>query len=385
MKQVLFWIVKFPLLLGLLWGLSACANRQPDYFKAETIPVVKVPEGLDDSRLGQVYRLPQQEIIEPTAFETPFPPTIATQASKKQASLQQLGDKLWVLNDRSVATTWLQVIDFWLQRGLNLATTDVANAALQTHWFKEALQPGFSIRYRLSLEQGFQDNTTEIYVSNQKRDDSNLASEWITVQGDIGDDRVHAQLTAASLVTELINGPREVGDSFLAESIRLPEKSSLSIINDNPVLRLNVTSARAYKALSNALASEGFLTYGSDLATGLLHFDQYEAGKEKRRLFGLLRARQGSQEDSTPDKKSPYPVEEIVARLPNNADVNELFFDDKELVRQTQPKLSNVPGLLLVIKPQNGFQLLYLRDGYGRKLKAENAKNILDTIRLRLF
>jgi uncharacterized lipoprotein len=384
MKQMLFWIVKFSL-LSLLLGLLACAARQPDYLKAETIPAVKVPQGLDNSRLGQIYRLPQQEIIEPTVFKTPFPPAIATQASEKQASLQQLNNKLWVLNDRSVATTWVQVIDFWLQRGVSLATTDVANAALQTQWFKESLQPGFSIRYRLRLEQGFQDNTTEIYFSNQKRDDSNLTSEWITFQGNVGDDRVHAQLMAASLVTQLINGPSEVGDSFVAESIRLPQKSSSSIVNNDPVLVLNVATARAYKALSKALAGEGFLTYDSDLAKGLFHFDQYEAGNKKRRFFGILSPKQSSQENYVPDRTSRYRVKEIVARLPNKPSVNELFFGDKELVRENQSRLSSVPGFLLVVKPQKGSQVLYLRDGYGKMLEGEAAKNILDDIRLRLF
>ena len=380
MKQVSFWIVKLSL-LSLLLGLSACATRQPDYLGAKTIPAVKVPEGLDDSRLGQIYRLPQQQIIAPTVFKTPFPPAIATQASEQQASLQQLDNKLWVLNDRSVATTWVQVIDFWLRRGVDLELTDVANAVLQTRWFKETLQPGFSIRYRLRLERGFQDNTTEIHFSNQKRDDNNLTSEWITFQGNVGDDRVHAQLMSASLVTQFINGPSEVGDSFLAESIKLPQKSALSIVNDDPVLRLNVATARAYKALAKALSSEGFLTYDSDLAKGLVHFDQSAAGNQRRGFFGLLGAKQNSRDNS----KSPYSVEEIVSRLPNNPDVNELFFGDKKRVRDNQSRLSSVPGFLLVIKPHNGSQLLYLRDGYGEVLEAEAAKNILDDIRLRLF
>ncbi len=81
---------------------------------------------------------------------------------------------------------------------MDLELTYVANAALQTRWFKETLQPGFSIRYRLSLERGFQDNTTEIHFSNQKRDDNNLTSEWTTFQGNVGDDRVHAQLMSAA-------------------------------------------------------------------------------------------------------------------------------------------------------------------------------------------
>jgi hypothetical protein len=129
------------------------------------------------------------------------------------------------------------------------------------------------------------------------------------------------------------------------------------------------------------LSSEDFLTYDSDLARGLVHFDQYAAGNQRRGFLGFLSAKQNARDNN----KSPYSVEEIVTGLPNNPIVNELFFGDKKLVRDKPSRLSNVPGFLLVIKSHNGSQLLYLRDGYGKVLEAEVANNILDDIRLRLF
>jgi uncharacterized lipoprotein len=382
MKPVLVWIVRFSL-ASLLLSVFACSSPKPDYLKAETIPPVKVPEGLDNSRLGQLYRLPNQEIIEPTSAKTPFPPASATQASGQSASLQQLDNKLWVLNDRSVATTWVQLINFWNRRGVTLEKTDVKSATLQTGWFNEAIQPGFSIRYRLRLEQGFQDNTSEIYLTNQKRDDANLISEWTDNQNDVGDDRVHAQLIADSLVTQLINGQSDVGNSFLAESINLPQKSSVSVINNESVLLLAVKTQRAHKALSRVLTEDGFLTYDSDLAKGFFHFDQYEVGKKG--FLSFLRSNKNSPEDSVPDKKSKYSVEQIIAHLPKDTSVNDLFFGDKTTERKDLSRLSGVPGFLLVVKPKDDSQLVYVRDGYGKILEGEEAKNILDVIRLRLF
>jgi len=384
MKQVSFWMVRLSL-LSLLLGVLSCSSRQPDYLKAETLPAVKVPEGLDERRLGQLYRLPKQESVEPTSFEIPFPPASATQTSEQKASLQQLDDKLWVLNDRSVATTWVQVINFWHKRGVSLAETNVANATLTTWCFYEALQPGFSIRYRLRLEQGFQDNTTEIYLTNEKSNDCDVTSEWATEQNVVGDDRVHAQLMANSLVTQLINGESDVGNSFLAESISLPEKTSLSVVNNEPVLVIDTQTPRAYMALSNALVSEGFLTYGNDLAKGFFHFDQYEVNNKKRGFLGILKAKPSSQKNEIPNKKSRYSVAEIITSLPNKPGVNDLFFGDKELVREDQSRLSGVQGFLLVVRRRDDSQLVYVRDGYGKVLEVDDAKNILDAIRLRLF
>lgn len=389
MKLVSFFIIRLSLII-LLVGVVSCSlirKKQPDYLKAETIPAVKVPEGLDDRRLGQLYRLPKEKFIEPTEFKAPLPPASAVQASSQLASLQQLDNKLWVLNDRDVATSWIQIIDFWRQRKVGLAQTDIAQATLETQWFTEALQPGFSIRYRLRLEHGFQDNTAEIYLSNQKRDNDNLEGEWIATDIDksVGDDLIHAKLIASSLVSQLINGQTDVGNSFLAESISLPKKSALTVDNNEPVLRLDDDIARVYSALSTALSSEGFLTYATDTAEGLFHFDKYEVVTKKTRYLGLLKSKTISKEEAIPKKRSRHALQKIITHLPNKPYVEDLFFEGKADEREKQSRLSNVPGFLLVVKRRDNSKFVYVRDGYGKVLKIAEAKEILDSIRVRLL
>jgi hypothetical protein len=150
-------------------------------------------------------------------------------------------------------------------------------------------------------------------------------------------------------------------------------------------LVIDAQTPRAYMALSNALVSEGFLTYGNDLAKGFFHFDQYEVNNKKRGFLGILKAKPSSQKNEIPNKKSRYSVAEIITSLPNKPGVNDLFFGDKELVREDQSRLSGVQGFLLVVRRRDDSQLVYVRDGYGKVLEIDDAKNILDAIRLRLF
>ena len=91
------------------------------------------------------------------------------------------------------------------------------------------------------------------------------------------------------------------------------------------------------------------------------------------------------QKNEIPNKKSRYSVAEIIASLPNKPGVNDLFFGDEELMREDQSRLSGVQGFLLVVRRRDDSQLVYVRDGYGKVLEVDDAKNILDAIRLRLF
>ncbi len=387
MKQLLFFLTRFSLLV-LLLGVVGCSfsRKKPDYLESESLPPIKVPEELDDRRIGQLYRLPKQEIIVPTSFKVPFPPAGSAQSSEQGASLQKLGDKLWILNDRTVAQTWVQLINFLTDRNISLAKTDLNNAILQTNWFSESLQPGFSIRYRLRLERGFQDNTAEVYLTNQKRDNSNLTSEWLDQSKSIGDDGVHAQLIAEALVKYLTSGQSDVGNSLLAESISLPEKSKLILVDKDPALLIESGGGnlRVYQALSKALASDGFLVYDRDTTNGFFHFDKYEIDQKKRRLLGLVRTKQTIQKEKIiANKKSRHSLKKIIERLPNKSSVNSLFFDGKN--RPKVSRLSNVPGFLLVVKPAESGHLVYIRNGYGKELKSDEAKELLDEIRLRLF
>lgn len=94
MKPLLLFLTRFSLLV-LLLGVVGCSfsRKKPDHLKSESLPPIIVPEELDDRRIGQLYRLPEQELIVPTSFKVPFPPAGSAQGSEKGATLQKLGGK----------------------------------------------------------------------------------------------------------------------------------------------------------------------------------------------------------------------------------------------------------------------------------------------------
>ena len=76
-----------------------------------------------------------------------------------------------------------------------------------------------------------------------------------------------------------------------------------------------------------------------------------------------------------------------MAGLPNHPEVNQLFPNLEP--PQQKVKLSGVQGFLLIQqviqRGQGHHYLVYIRDTNGRRLKARQARDLLDNIRLRLI
>lgn len=371
--------------------LSACSTGKTDYLEAKTIPAIELPEGADDDRVGELYRVPESKSDKKlTEFEVPLPPVVAVREDDNIASRQTMGDRIWVLNGQSPANTWSQLLSFWQTRGVALTKRDLSTATIETDWFSEAVQPGFAVRYQLRLERGLQENSTEIYLSNDKirvaelqksesqaseSQQSDLQRPPISAENwtDAVQDRAHANWLAEQLLI-LMNNPNTVfGDSYLATTIELPPKLGLSQLNSEPVLISTEERSRLEQALNRGLETAGLLIYDQDVQQGVFHFDEYD--ERKPRLLGLI------PEKGRESKKSRYTLNDILAHLLPYDDENAVFssnlLSDKEL--------SNVPGYLLALKEHQGQTLIFVRDGYGKPLAFGRARELLDTIRLRLI
>jgi uncharacterized lipoprotein len=354
--------------------LCACSS-QPEYFDAKTLPPLVTPDGIDSQRLGQLYPVPEQTGRVPTKSLIPFPPTVGVQDNANIASLQTMDDQLWVLNAKSPATTWSQLLSFFQGRKIAIARQDLSTATIETDWFEQAVQPGVAIRYRLRLDQGMQSDTTDIFFRNEKR----IGTEAVAnISLEHLQDRAHANWLANELIVALNNPNAAVGDSYLATTIDLPQKVKLTDVNDEPVLVTIADQPRLIRALNKALDENGLLLYGSDIESGVYHVDQYTPRDKKSRWGRFF-----SWGSDRPDSKPRYTIGEIINHLPNNSSVNTLFPDVSK--RETDKKLSSIPGYLLIIRPLQGQTIIYLRDGYGNELAGDKARAILDTIRLRLL
>ena len=405
----------------LLVLIVACATKSPQYIQATTIEPIRLPgnpstenpstenpstenpstenpstenqgtENQSIGRLGELYPVPllsvraAKKFEVPLTFEVPLPPAIGVQGEGASiASLQSMGERFWVVNAKSAAVTWSQLMAFLQQRGIALVKKDLATAMVETDWFEQSLQPGFMVRYRLRLEHGLQPNTTEIYLFNHKSTRGVFTTDGltktVTAWRDEKHDPIHAKWFADELVNTFNDPKMRFSNSYLAATINLPEKITVSEFNGEAVLLSTTSDERLHKALGKTLSGNGFLVYDKALDKGVFHFDQYTARRKRSMLFGLIT----TASDNTLTAKSRHALRDILKHLPNEPEVNTLFFPDVD-ERLGGKRLSGVPGYLLVIQQQQGHTLVKVRDGYGRLLKSNKARDILDSIRLHLI
>lgn len=351
--------------------LYACSS-QPDYTQATSIPALKTPEGVTNERLGQLYVVPEQSGATADTDAVPFPPTVGAQESAQIAFRQNLGLQSWVFNAKSAATTWSQLSSFLQQNTVPVIKRDLATATIETGWFSLGLQPGYQVKYQFRLEQGLQPNTTEVFLVNVKREQSAGDAnpiEWTQT----ATDRVHANWLSDRLIASLNDADNIVGDSYLATTINLPRKVTFTSRDNEPVLSTIVTDERLDSALKKALTNTPYLLY--DNTAGIYHFNR---GNTEKPSF-LIRLFTWS--DGGPQANSDYTLSELLQHMPVQSDDN--IFPD--LGEQMDKPLSGVEGYLLVVRRESDRNWVYVRDGYGKRLPVDKARELLDGIRLRLI
>jgi outer membrane protein assembly factor BamC len=372
-------VLRFPVIVlsVIVILLAGCSSKKPKYLQSSTIEPIKLPEGADNERIGELYVVPDQVGRKPEEFEVPYPPALGVQEDANIASIQTMQDEFWVLNSQSAATTWSQLVSFLQSRDILIIERDLKSAVIETDWFTEAVQPGFSTRYRMRLERGLQPNTTEIYLFNDKRSQQQESESSSPIAERIND-RAHANWLADQLVQVLNDATVKFGDSFMARTIKLPEKIMFAEVNQEPVLLSRTSGDRLDKALSKTLDENGFSLYEKNDTKNIYYFDEYEVKRKKSGLLGLI-SFGGDNKPTT----SRYDLATILEHLQHKAEVFELFPELRSSIEKR--KLSGVPGYLLIIQQSSDGATIYIRDPQGKKLSVNDARAVLDTIRLRLL
>ncbi|MGS2718512.1 outer membrane protein assembly factor BamC [Eionea flava] len=362
--------------------LSACSSNDA-YLDSKTLPPVVVPDNLDKEALGQIYTIPESDGRLATGeFAEPLPPTLASRQSITEPRVQTFQNKSWLVVPKEASATWSQLLIFLQSRRILSLEQDVNTAVIETDWISEGANFGESYRYQLRLEAGFQPELTEIHAVNIKGTDRTSippATEWPKKS----ESSSHEAWLLKDIAKVISNQPSQ-GDSLIASAISFPPKSTSNSVNGEPIVELLVSQERAYNVLLNSLNDSQFVTYDYDQAAGVIYFDEDDTQEKKtltNKVVGFIYDLATVQ---FLKNESSYPLEEVLAKLPNETAVAQLFPSVQE--RNTVKTLSNVPGYMLVLRSVNSNkQHLFIRDGYGRPLPSSEAKALLDTVKKLLY
>ncbi|GAB3093225.1 outer membrane protein assembly factor BamC [Aestuariicella hydrocarbonica] len=383
-------------LLAAVGGVSGCSSlfgqegffrdRGDDYLNADMVPPMKLPAGVSEQGIQQLYVVPQisnKEVDFSGTFEVPRPQALSDSAFTDRVKIQKLGEKRWILVSASPAEVWPQVRSFLSRNNLEVVYTDATNGVIETGWLKFKGDEEFKDKYRLQIEQGVQPDSTEIHVLHMSVAQDTPGRGQVNWPASSANLEREAWMMDELAATIASDGGSGQAASLLAQTIGLSGKVNLEAGQGEPYLHLMLDYARAWATVGHAVNQDGFTLWESDDVVGVyyVNFDPAatEEGDDEPGFFsGLFGG------DEEPRASSPYSLREVLAhlQLDDTAENRQIF---SSVSSTSAEKLKDVPGYLVVVRGSGDDIKVRIRDGYARNLPARDAKKLLNIIRNNLI
>lgn len=376
-------------------GMTGCSNlfgpegyfrdRGDDYLKADVIEPIKLPEGVSQQGIEDLYRVPSiatDDVDVAATFEVPRPQVLSDNAFTDRVKIQKLGSKRWILVSASPAEVWPQVRGFLSRNNLEVVYTDAATGTIETGWLKFKGDDETKDKYRLQIEQGVQPESTEIHVlhmSVAKNIPGRGQVNWPTASINQEREAWMRDELAATIASDKSGGQAA---SLLAQTIGLSDKVKVNTDGSEPVLQLSLAHSRAWATVGHAVKQSGFSLWEQDDVTGVFYV-HYEPVTEEDEEPGFMSGWFGG-DDELEVATTPYSLEQVLAhlQLEDTADNRKIF---TSVDSQAAAALSDVPGYLVVVRGENNNVEVRIRDGYARVIDARAAKELLNIIRNNLI
>lgn len=251
---------------GFLFGEDGYfRDRGDDYLKAEVTTPIKLPEGNEGERIGQLFvipKIPDANAPMPAEFEVPRPASSDRVTEQPdEIKIQKLGDRRWVDINNPPGEVWPGVRSFLTERGMGVAEQDPTAGTIDTVWLSlkdetTGANTQGKDRYQIQLEPGLRANTTEIHVLQMSASDAEAAdrrTEWPTQS--VHPDREAWMIKELATFLAKDKAPQA---SMLAQSIGSKENRVQLIDYPEPNLSMRIDYARAWASVGGSLNRDGF-------------------------------------------------------------------------------------------------------------------------------
>jgi outer membrane protein assembly factor BamC len=241
-------------------------DRADDYLKAEVTTPIKLPEGSEGERIGQLFVIPKAtnaDVRLPAEFTVPRPSSSdRVTEQRNEIKIQKLGDRRWIDINNPPGEVWPGVREFLAERGMGLAKQDPSTGTLETVWLSlkdadsGADTSATKDRYRLQLEPGLRVDTTEIHVLQMTASSvaaANGQTDWPSQSVNPDREAWMVKELATSLAKD--TAPQA---SMLAQAIGSNERRVELVNYPEPSLSMRVDYARAWASVGGSLNRDGF-------------------------------------------------------------------------------------------------------------------------------
>lgn len=293
-------------------------DRGSDYQAAQIQPRMTVPDGVESKPVGDLLPVPGQVAgsEEYSKFNMPRPQAMQVSADASQFSLQQNGSVRWVHAQLAPADAWPAVRQFWNDYQVPVVSENASLGEVQTGWLAldtqtdnplvrriaPAVGEGRSVRdqehrFRMRVEPGVQNGTSEIFILHTSRSQGGNRDEW----PETSDNRNLERAVLAEMESYLSQSRTE-GSSSLVAAQRGVGGQQATLEQDgagNAVLNLQADFNRSWAAIGDALGRADVLVTDLDRSSGVYYVDLDRSASsqtEEPGFFGRLFGRGGNDE-----------------------------------------------------------------------------------------
>ena len=235
-------------------------DRQGEYLQAETIPRTVIPEGLDGYIIDDLLVIPEigDQAAQPY-LDAPRPRPLEG-ASDREVVIQRMTDRAWIIVDASPAEVWPRIRDYWRQENIQIATENPTIGQMDTAWFERPSDVLNREKFRVVIDNGFQDNSSEIRLIHVKAPRATPVFEQINWPERSEDFEVEYETLSdlSSYLADVADLNSASSVSFLAGNISSAGKATIfTTPAGTDVLSLQADYSRIWAAVGRALRRAG--------------------------------------------------------------------------------------------------------------------------------
>lgn len=360
-----------------LAGCGIFADRSTEYREAGVIEPISLPEGVKSVPLESAFEIPSVEvnefdyIDESDELVIPRPSPMSQDSEYARVKIQKVGERRWVLAEAPTSQVWPLVQSFLARNGILVASAKPKTGEIETGWLTFKVDSETKSRYRVRIEKGVRDESTEVHVLHQQVGSKADASAW----PETSSNNEREAWLLDELAVSIAEGITNRAASLLGQSVGGEDKITLQRIGDEPVLDIRLDRERAQATLSHALNQEGLKLWQEDSDSGLYYFGYDDPNDEP----GLWKKMTFRGNDDLPEE-APAMLTDLLA---NMSPASQNWFGD--IAGFGVGKKSAPQGYLLRAKVQGDVVRVRVRGARGESIAYPEAKRLMIVIRRNLI
>jgi outer membrane protein assembly factor BamC len=266
------WVPRVPGMDRITGEEGIFRDRQGEYLQARTIPRTEIPQGMDGFIIDDLLVIPEINAQETQAYLDAPRPRPLEGRTDREVVIQRMQNRSWIVVDVSPSEVWPRIRDYWRQDGVDVAMENPTAGIMDTAWFVKDGNVLNREKFRVLVDTGFQDNSSEIRLLHLSAPQATPVFEQVNWPESSVDPEIEFEVLndMSTYLADVADLYQASSVSFLAGNIASSGKAT--IVNTpagEEILQLQADFQRSWAAVGRSLTRAGVEIVAQDADAGV--------------------------------------------------------------------------------------------------------------------